>query len=616
MSADFSLVEVIGWPLLNFLWQGTLIGCGAALICAMLRNASPQRRYLVLCCALVACVAWPIYGVYQEVLAPRTLALDTALAYMQQSAGHFDLVFVDGHQFLSGMQPYLPIIVFIWLAGVCLMSARIVVGLLWVRQLGEKLTSLEQRQQMAYWQSRTDALARLFGIQRQVQFRLDARLPTPVTTGSWRPVVVMPLSLMSGMAPPLIDALLAHELAHIKRWDYAVNVIQQCAVSILFYHPAVWWISFSIDAEREQIADDLAANVLGQPRELALALQQLDSLQIAVPTMVPAANGGQLLARIRRLMRDDRQAWHWSMATPLLGVLLMGVVASAIARHDQIADASQRQSLAGIAASESASTQSPVPLLVNLHSAHAVVIDDASGKILLQKEADAITPMASLSKLMTAIVILDAGLNMQEILSVTDEDVKALKGASSRLPIGTHLSRHQMMEMMLIPSDNRAAQVLARTYPGGESAFLRAVQQKIAFLGLSSMHMEEPTGYSKQNVASAADLAHLTQVAMAYPALVNIASAASTFSIQVHAQAAGLHQRGLVARQNTNVLVGQKDWDIQLSKTGFTQDAGRCILMHLHIAGRAITMVLLGAESLQSRTDDIVHIRQAIEQHT
>ena len=171
-----------------------------------------------------------------------------------------------------------------------------------------------------------------------------------------------------------------------------------------------------------------------------------------------------------------------------------------------------------------------------------------------------------------------------------------------------------MLEMTLIPSDNRAAQVLARTYPGGETAFLAAAQTKIDKLGLTHMHMEEPTGYSKNNVASATDLARLTQVAMTYPELLHVASAATTSKAKMMSLHGAKSQE--TSHQNTNILVGQKDWDIQISKTGFTRDAGRCILMHLNIAGKAITMVLLGAGELAQRTDDILHIREAIEQES
>ncbi|MFZ6861355.1 M56 family metallopeptidase [Undibacterium sp. Ji67W] len=614
MNTNFSVAEIIGWPLLHFVWQGIVIGCIAALMCALLRNRRPETRYLVLCVALLICVGWPAFGIYQQVITPQAMGLEAALDLIQQSGGRFDVEFVKDNSVLNTLQNQLPLIVTIWLLGVSLMVARLVVGLLWVRQLGRNLLPQEQQQLQVHWQGRTRLMAQAFGLQRQVAFKIDTRLQTPVTSGCWQPVIVMPASLFSGMSPDLIEALLAHELAHIKRWDYLVNMAQHLALAFLFYHPAVWWISRRMDIEREQIADDVAAAVLGKPRALALALQKLDGWQSA-PRMALAANGGHLLARIKRLMRPDQQAWRWTMASPVLGVILSCAAVSAVAKYEYHANEEHTQALQGtIQAQKSDPTAAPVKLLVKLNSAHAIVIDDASGQILLQKEADSTVPMASLSKLLTAMVVLDAHQNMQEILTVTNEDVVALKGASSHLKPGNRLTRQQMLEMTLIPSDNRAAQVLARTYPGGEAAFLAAAQTKIEKLGLSHMHMEEPTGYSKNNVASATDLARLTQVAMTYPELLHVASAAATSKAKLMASHGAKSQE--TSHQNTNILVGQKDWDIQISKTGFTRDAGRCILMHLNIAGKAITLVLLGASELAQRTDDIVRIREAIEQES
>ena len=617
MNTNFSLIELIGWPLLHFVWQGVVIACVAALACALLRNRRPESRYITLCFALVACLCWPAHGVYEQLRVPQAMHLETALALMQQSTTRFDMVFVDDGNFLIGLAAYLPLIVMIWVSGVSLMIARMVVGLLWVRQLGSNLLPVEQQQMQKHWQGRTNQLALAFGLQSNVVFKLDQRLQTPVTSGCWRPVVVMPVSLLSGMSPELLDALLAHELAHIKRWDYVANFFQQFALAVLFYHPAVWWISRRIDIEREQIADDMAASVLGKPCALALALQKLDGWQATVPLMAPAANGGQLLARIKRLIRPDQQAWRWTMASPVLGVILTCVMVSTVANHEQQVTEDQHRALHEMTQKAAqmpiqTPTAEPVKLLVKLNSSHVMVIDDASGQILLQKDADSIAPMASLSKLMTAIVTLDAGLDMQEKLTVNTQDAAALKGASSRLPVGTQLTRQQILEMSLIPSDNRAAQVLARSYPGGQVAFLAAAQHKIEALGLSHMHMDEPTGFSKRNVASAADLARLTQVAMRYPDLMRIMSAAATSKAHF-ARVASTKQQEMT-RQNTNPLVGQKDWDIQLSKTGTTRDAGRCILMHLNIAGKAITMVLMGAEDLDQRFEDVLHIRRAIEQ--
>ncbi len=249
MNTNFSVAEIIGWPLLHFVWQGVVIGCIAALACALLRNRRPETRYLVLCVALLICVGWPAFGIYKQVMAPHAMGLEAALDLIQQSGGRFDVEFVKDNDVLNALQNKLPLIVTIWLLGVSLMVARLVVGLLWVRQLGRNLLPQEQQQLQVHWQGRTRLMAQAFGLQRQVAFKIDTRLQTPVTSGCWQPVIAMPASLLSGMSPDLIEALLAHELAHIKRWDYLVNMAQHLALAFLFYHPAVWWISRRMDIE-------------------------------------------------------------------------------------------------------------------------------------------------------------------------------------------------------------------------------------------------------------------------------------------------------------------------------------------------------------------------------
>jgi D-alanyl-D-alanine endopeptidase (penicillin-binding protein 7) len=148
-------------------------------------------------------------------------------------------------------------------------------------------------------------------------------LASPITAGWWRPVVLVPASLLAGMPPHLLEALLAHELGHVRRHDYLVNLVQNVIESLLFYHPAVWWLSRRIRAEREQIADDFAARHLGEPRRLALALSELEKLQFSSHHLAQAANGGDLMARIRRLLRPSAQALNWKAAIPVLGLAVV-----------------------------------------------------------------------------------------------------------------------------------------------------------------------------------------------------------------------------------------------------------------------------------------------------
>jgi D-alanyl-D-alanine endopeptidase (penicillin-binding protein 7) len=173
------------------------------------------------------------------------------------------------------------------------------------------------------WQERLSRLAERCGLGREVRLRVFDGLASPITAGWWRPVVLVPASLIAGMPPQLLEALLAHELGHVRRHDYLVNLLQNVIETLLFYHPAVWWLSRRIRAEREQIADDFASRHLGEPRRLALALSELEKLQFSTHHLAQAANGGDLMARIRRLLRPDVQALNWKAAIPVLGLAVV-----------------------------------------------------------------------------------------------------------------------------------------------------------------------------------------------------------------------------------------------------------------------------------------------------
>jgi D-alanyl-D-alanine endopeptidase (penicillin-binding protein 7) len=173
-----------------------------------------------------------------------------------------------------------------------------------------------------------------------VRLRIVDSLASPITAGFWRPVVLVPAALVTGMPPALLEALLAHELGHVRRHDYLVNLVQNVIEALLFYHPAVWWISHRIRLEREQIADDFAARGLGEPRRLARALSELERLQFSRHHLAQAAAGGDLTARIRRLLKPDPQALDWRAAIPVLGlVLACAASAHALSTRDATAAA-------------------------------------------------------------------------------------------------------------------------------------------------------------------------------------------------------------------------------------------------------------------------------------
>jgi D-alanyl-D-alanine endopeptidase (penicillin-binding protein 7) len=602
-----AMVEVFGWPLLHFLWQGTLIASVCAILFAVLRNAAPRIRYLIGCGALLLCLLWPAYGVLQQWQTPQAMSLEAALLMLHDASPAVDLVWVEQSAFAARLEAWLPLLVSFWLAGVMLMLVRLSLGILWVYRLGRSAQSGDAWQQMAAWQQRTMQMSQHFGIRRHVRLRIQEQLLSPVTIGCLRPLILIPASLLSGMSPQLIEALIAHELAHIKRWDYLANLLQNLVLSLLFYHPAVWWLSHRIDAERELIADDMAISVLGQGRELACALQQLDQLQANIVRLAPAAHGGDLLARIKRLIRPDAQPWHWKMAMPVVGIacaliLVLGVQSQVVAGPEPLVadNATKPQAHVGAAAQHDAH----VTAYVKTGAEHVMVLDEDSGQVLLSKNADREVPIASLSKLITAMVTLDAQLDMQERITISKADVAQVPPGMLRLQPGTVLTRQNLLELSLIPSHNMAAKALARTYPGGNQEFVRAVAQKLEQLGLKHTHIAEASGISLQNTSTASDLARFAKVAATYPELRRLTQTPSGTL-----DAAGSR----VDYRNTNPWVTQKSWDISLSKTGFSRAAGRCMLMRFMVAGKPVIMVLLNAKDLALRDQDVMQIRAMLE---
>ena len=207
--------------------------------------------------------------------------------------------------------------------------------------------------------------------------------------------------------------------------------------------------------------------------------------------------------------------------------------------------------------------------------------------------------MASLTKLLTAMVVLDAHQDQHEVLPIETADLDTLKHTRSGVPIGVALPRGKLLELSLVASDNRATSSLARHYPGGMPAFLEAVRHKALALGLVSTRVLEPTGLSPDNRSSARDLVRVVQAAAGYPVI-----AAATTEARIETLVNG---RPYYAR-NTNRLVGSPGWDILLSKTGFIDEAGRCLVMRLRSAGRTVLVVLLNANASSGRALDALNV--------
>jgi D-alanyl-D-alanine endopeptidase (penicillin-binding protein 7) len=243
---------------------------------------------------------------------------------------------------------------------------------------------------------------------------------------------------------------------------------------------------------------------------------------------------------------------------------------------------------------------------VFLRSAVVLVQDAASGETLLAKNQGAVLPIASITKLMTAMVILDAGVSLEQRVAISDEDYDNLKGTRSRLRPGTVLTRDELLMLALMSSENRAAFSLARTYPGGTTAFVAAMNAKAQALGMAETHFIDPTGLSSSNVSTAEDLARMVRAAHEYPL---IRQYSTRDSATVHALGRALDYR------NTNGLVRNAHWDIGLSKTGYISEAGRCLVMRVRMASREVIVVLLDSWGKLSRVGDANRIKKWLETH-
>ena len=244
------------------------------------------------------------------------------------------------------------------------------------------------------------------------------------------------------------------------------------------------------------------------------------------------------------------------------------------------------------------------PAHLALYSASALVIDQETGHALLEKHSGVVVPIASISKLMTAMVVLDAKLDMNEHITISEDDVDDLKGTRSRLPVGTTMTRETAMLLALMSSENRAANSLGRHYPGGLTAFVKAMNRKAQSLGMLNSSFEEPTGLSSNNVSTAHDLARMVAAAARYP---EIRQFSTTGEARVEVKGRMLDFR------NTNALVRSDNWEIGVSKTGYISEAGRCLVMQARVADKPVVIVLLDSAGKMTRVGDAMRIKRWME---
>jgi len=245
------------------------------------------------------------------------------------------------------------------------------------------------------------------------------------------------------------------------------------------------------------------------------------------------------------------------------------------------------------------------PKKLKLKSASALVVDSYGNDVYV-KDADKTRPIASITKLMTAMVTLDAKLSLEQKITISKADRDRIRGTGSRLKYGARLSRKEMITLALMSSENRAAAALGRTYPGGMQAFIRAMNKKAKSLGMRNSSFAGPVGLKSGNVASARDLATMVRAALQYPL---IREATTTRKMTVYPYKG----RGPLSYGNTNRLLKSKDWEIRLSKTGYIHEAGRCLTMQAEIARQPLVIVLLNSYGKLTPTGDSNRIRKWIE---
>jgi serine-type D-Ala-D-Ala endopeptidase (penicillin-binding protein 7) len=244
----------------------------------------------------------------------------------------------------------------------------------------------------------------------------------------------------------------------------------------------------------------------------------------------------------------------------------------------------------------------PKPSGPELRSAMALVMDATSGEVIFEQQPTRVAPIASITKLMTALVVLDGHQPLDERIEITEADRWKGKGAHSRLPIGAKLTREELLKLALMASENRAAQVLGRNYPGGTPAFVRTMNAKAKALSMTRTRFADASGLSSLNVSTARDLAKLVNAASRDS---RIREFSTLRNLEVR-----INRRSTLIYHNTNLLIGRPDWDILVQKTGFTHDAGECLVLQAMLDERPVTMVLLNSFGKLTRTADARRIRK------
>jgi len=298
------LIRAFGWSLLHFLWEGAIVAILLACVLGLLSGRSPRLRYMAACCALVLMVVLPLitFGRLVAVSHAMENAITSSTIVRSPALGSGDSLNGATESLLDQVavrfDRSVPLVLAVWFTGVIFLLGRLNIGLIAARRMKSVATqpAAIELQQMLH------TLSRRLGVMRPVKLATSALVQVPTVVGWLRPAILIPMGCLMGLSAIQVEAILAHELAHIRRHDYLVSVFQSVVEALLFYHPAVWWVSKQVRREREHCCDDLAVRVSGDSLAYAKALSFLEERRSSFPVVVLGANGGVLTMRIRRLL--------------------------------------------------------------------------------------------------------------------------------------------------------------------------------------------------------------------------------------------------------------------------------------------------------------------------
>jgi beta-lactamase regulating signal transducer with metallopeptidase domain len=408
--------QAIGWALVQFVWQGALIGLFTAVALAALRRSAADIRYVVAAIGLTLMLTMPVVTAVQtwgastmasngpaQVSGRVELSAPSAVEAQAAQPGASTRAFAHGPGTVSSgaeltnaasfapFSTWMPVLFVVWLVGVALLTLRLLTGWLWVQRLKSHAT-VPAASVVGDMAAR---LARRLHITRTVTFLESALVDVPTVIGWLRPVVLVPASALAGLSPSQLEAILAHELAHIRRHDYLVNLLQTLVETLLFYHPAVWWLSRRIRIEREHCCDDLAVSLCGDPVSYARALADLEELRGRGNQFVLAANGGSLLDRVRRLLGAPTHAGRgpgWlaaSVSVLVISAIAGGALGTDIVGSDQPAGPPSPAAIAPTPSLPSAVSPASRPVLPTVEATEPVQATTPAKPVLASTQAAA-----------------------------------------------------------------------------------------------------------------------------------------------------------------------------------------------------------------------------------